>query len=802
MKNFFAALASFCSNSRVLVAAWLRQTLLFRLRCSIRRSSLLLVICRLVLAVVSDTPGRAFADEPATKAGTARAAARRKREVKTPGEEFELVQPRNVTVEETLEDDEGVARQVVADATFDTWLYGARRDPVLLRERLGELLRLKVAAADQLYELTQAQRKKLELAAQRDIERVFDRVARMRERFVLVKDDDAQRRAFYDQEFVPFRDALTLNVYGPESLLSKTLQRGLTPEQAARSAAGAPPASSNLRKIGLALHNYHDVFGRFPAAVMRGPDSQTPYSWRVELLPLLATDFEKQPGGADVLRGKLKGDELRQTWWKMIEAAGYRLDEPWDGERNRVFAKRSPPVYRPDADEPASNHAAFFALTGPNTAFPEGRGMGLKEFTDGPGETLLLVEARRDIPWTKPADIPYEGAATRPLLGASRQSGFLCLTADGAVHAIGSEVPNDEFQALATRRGGDTVSIPGIPWKPERPAVPRAAGTPEPMPEVQPDRVVLGNVRVGATVESSVRVFVPGDNAEGVDVKIDAPPFVKVTRTKVATQMFGNRGSYITCDVWLTLDTSRAGAFDGLLEVHLADRRIQVPVFVDVLVPEAGLTRVLFVETPIERFSSSNSADFEPFLDLVESARLDPHYLEVDRDGPVLRDLDLAQFDVVLLAGSGLFLARADDFRKLTTFIEEGGKVVLAANHFFRGTVGKANELLVPLGLKMHDVEAELIQVEGAAITPHALTRDVRTLRFFRPSPVYVEAQEKGEILVAAPMYPDGGFVAVARAGKGQVVALGASLWWNWIASEREAGADNAVMLRNLLTKP
>jgi hypothetical protein len=37
----------------------------------------------------------------------------------------------------------------------------------------------------------------------------------------------------------------------------------------------------------------------------------------------------------------------------------------------------------------------------------------------------------------------------------------------------------------------------------------------------------------------------------------------------------------------------------------------------------------------------------------------------------------------------------------------------------------------------------------------------------------------------------------MAQAGEGEVVALGESLWWNWVGK-----ADNALLLRNLLKKP
>jgi hypothetical protein len=66
-------------------------------------------------------------------------------------------------------------------------------------------------------------------------------------------------------------------------------------------------------------------------------------------------------------------------------------------------------------------------------------------------------------------------------------------------------------------------------------------------------------------------------------------------------------------------------------------------------------------------------------------------------------------------------------------------------------------------------------------------------------SPISV-TEITGRILVECPPYPEQGFVAVAKVGQGDVVAIGASLWWNWIAAEGE-DADNAVLLENLLNK-
>jgi len=233
-----------------------------------------------------------------------------------------------------------------------------------------------------------------------------------------------------------------------------------------------------------------------------------------------------------------------------------------------------------------------------------------------------------------------------------------------------------------------------------------------------------------------------------------------------------------------------------------------VPVTASILEQEAGLSRALIVETPFRRHSTSDASIFDPWLELVKSAKLDVHYLEIDRTLPLLRNLDLSNFDVVLLGGGALPFARERDFEKLKTFVHSGGRVIMTANHFMMGSVAKVNELVVPFGLRMTDTEPApkrndpAIEIEAADIAKHDLTAGVGTLKFHRPSPVAVEDEQRGTILVAAPPYPDAGFVAVAQVDRGQVVVVGVSLWWNWISSQKESGADNARLLQNLLTKP
>lgn len=380
---------------------------------------------------------------------------------------FEMVRvkPRmGMLTMEAVKDENGVIQRSVADTTFDMWLYGNSLGPAETRARFARILQRKLDSLSGRCGLTEPQKQRLQLAGRGDISRFFERVERLRVEFSEVKNDLARRNAFFEQQVLPLEAVLNGGPFDDNSLFSKTVSTSLTAEQTARQAPRALPAYGVVEKIGLALQGYYDSFGSFPPSVMTGPDGKTKYSWRVELLPMLAYYVDGQPGGEVLWSGQLQPEELRRAYWKLIERLGYRLDEPWDGPGNRDIQKQLAAYYRHPTDPAGSVNSAVYVVTGPETAFPAARGAHLADILDGPGSTLLAVEARRDVPWAKPQDIPFDAGQALPPLGFDKGM-FLALTCDGAVHSLAASTPESALRALVTSHAQDVPSIPGVPWK-------------------------------------------------------------------------------------------------------------------------------------------------------------------------------------------------------------------------------------------------------------------------------------------------------------------------------------------------
>lgn len=191
----------------------------------------------------------------------------------------------------------------------------------------------------------------------------------------------------------------------------------------------------NLARLMLAMHNFHDTYEHFPAAIATRPPGNPPrkvqpYSWRVAILPFVeAADLYEQ----------------------------YRFDEPWDSPDNLKLLEKMPAVYRHPMAPKGSASAAYFGLVGPGTVFNDDDGSRISEILDGTSDTIVFVEAKRDIPWTKPEDVPYDPAKPLPDLGGYFDNGFHAGFADGTVKLVLADNDEQTIRHLLTINDGQRV---------------------------------------------------------------------------------------------------------------------------------------------------------------------------------------------------------------------------------------------------------------------------------------------------------------------------------------------------------
>ncbi|MDA0587929.1 MAG: DUF1559 domain-containing protein [Planctomycetota bacterium] len=203
------------------------------------------------------------------------------------------------------------------------------------------------------------------------------------------------------------------------------------PLTGALDAARRTQSKNNLKQLMLGVHNYHDAHKKFPQSAIVGPDGKTTHSWRVALLPFLnQTALYNQ----------------------------YKLDEPWDSPANQSVMNQMPAVFRHPNDLASSTNAAYFGLVGPDTAMGDStKQTGMRDVTDGTSNTIFLVEAKRNIPWSKPEDVSYATGGPIPQLGGHHNGGYHVGLADGATRFLSASVDQNTLRNLINRKDGQVV---------------------------------------------------------------------------------------------------------------------------------------------------------------------------------------------------------------------------------------------------------------------------------------------------------------------------------------------------------
>ncbi len=209
--------------------------------------------------------------------------------------------------------------------------------------------------------------------------------------------------------------------------------------QSARSSARRAQASNNMKQIGLAMHNYHDVFKALPAAYNTDEDGKRLLSWRVHILPFIE----------------------QQALYDQ-----FHLGEPWSSRHNRKLIAQMPAVYRSprsQADPGKTNYLGNATEGGifvaPSKSGKTPRGTRFRDIRDGTSNTIMVLEVSDTaaVIWTRPDD--FEMAPDNPLRGLAGvwPDVFMAGFCDGSVRPIKFLIDRDALKALLTRAGGELI---------------------------------------------------------------------------------------------------------------------------------------------------------------------------------------------------------------------------------------------------------------------------------------------------------------------------------------------------------
>jgi prepilin-type processing-associated H-X9-DG protein len=204
--------------------------------------------------------------------------------------------------------------------------------------------------------------------------------------------------------------------------------------QAAREAARRNQCSNNLKQIGIALQNYHDVHKTFPPAYTVDANGNKMHSWRVLILPFIDDSISHNV------------------------AENYHFDEPWDSPNNQRLGAVAPSIFNcPSSmdDGPTTN---YVAVVGEETVWPGDRPLGIRAIRDGTSRTIQVVETiDSGIHWMEPRDLSF--AEAEQGLRSRHPGGSNAVFADSHVQFLPNDIPPAVLRAMLTREGQESVDV-------------------------------------------------------------------------------------------------------------------------------------------------------------------------------------------------------------------------------------------------------------------------------------------------------------------------------------------------------
>ncbi len=203
--------------------------------------------------------------------------------------------------------------------------------------------------------------------------------------------------------------------------------------QQAREAARRSQDKNNLKQIGLAMHNYHDVYNLLPPGGIVREDGTEMMSWAASMLPFL----DQAP------------------LYTRINA-----DFGWKSPQNQaIFSQSIVTLTNPGITEPTGPGACHYA--GNSHLFEINKCWRFRDVTDGLSNTIAFGDVSAGFKqWGDPTNVrdPGLGIGKAPdKFGSPYRGGTHFLMTDGAVRFVSETVDPSVLKALATPNGGEQV---------------------------------------------------------------------------------------------------------------------------------------------------------------------------------------------------------------------------------------------------------------------------------------------------------------------------------------------------------
>jgi hypothetical protein len=226
--------------------------------------------------------------------------------------------------------------------------------------------------------------------------------------------------------------------------------------QQAREAARRAQSKNNLKQLGLAMHNHHEVFNSLPAGTVENKDLKVEerLSWVVPLLPFL----DQAP----------LSNSINQK-------------EAWDSDANsRATSTVIPSLINPHVNAPPLADGAridYVGMAGVGAkaaelpvndkkagTFGYNRKTRFRDVTDGTSNTIAVTEASKDFgSWGQGGKSTIRALTKQPYIngpdgiGGPFRGGMHALLLDGSVRFLSENIDPDILEALMTISGFEVI---------------------------------------------------------------------------------------------------------------------------------------------------------------------------------------------------------------------------------------------------------------------------------------------------------------------------------------------------------